>query len=210
MKIKLVSLQLQPFGFNKGTKSARPKTATSFPSPSLSPSYNVHLPLSNNQISQIQEQRPSTAGATPGRRNRETVPITASYEGPTSPIITTRSSTPTSRPNTAPAQSGAENGIFGAMGFPRREPQSLNRRTPVIPKYIETEKQVCRFYGHFFQSRNWDNNGPLGYPTIENSASRRLTILYYLNDQTVEMIEPKTQNSGKRPISYVNDPYHLL
>ena len=64
--------------------------------------------------------------------------------------------------------------------------------------FLETEKQVCRFYGHFFQSRNWDNKGPLGYPTIEAASGRRLTILYYLNDQTIEMVEPKTQNSGNK------------
>lgn len=72
----------------------------------------------------------------------------------------------------------------------------LSRSMPTLPKYVENDKVVLRFHGHIFQSRNWDPDSPIGNPTIEEEITRRLTIYYYIIDDTISIIEEKTQNTG--------------
>lgn len=65
-----------------------------------------------------------------------------------------------------------------------------------LPRYVETDKQVCRFFGHFYQQRPWESNGPLGNPILEQKMVRKMTFYYYIYDDTVEISEPRTMNSG--------------
>lgn len=67
---------------------------------------------------------------------------------------------------------------------------------PTVPKYISNEKQVLRFYGHFAVNRLWEANHPLGSPQIDTEIVRHLTILFFLDDGTVQMSEAKTANQG--------------
>jgi DUF1126 PH-like domain len=85
-----------------------------------------------------------------------------------------------------------------SLGLPRKQAQyAVPRRDPSVPHFVETDKIVLRFYGHFFENRVWDEDGPLGKPIIENTMSRKLTIFYYVTDQTVEISETKQANSGE-------------
>jgi len=65
-----------------------------------------------------------------------------------------------------------------------------------LPRYVETDKQVARFYGHFFQERPFDKYGPLGDRVVERYMARFMTIHVYVYDGTVEINEPKETNSG--------------
>lgn len=73
----------------------------------------------------------------------------------------------------------------------------LEYTSPFIPAFVTKDKQVLRFYGYFYQSRNWEVDGPLGEPEIEKQQCRRITIYWYLIDDTVEIVEPKAPNTGK-------------
>jgi hypothetical protein len=44
--------------------------------------------------------------------------------------------------------------------------------TGKLPEYVTMDKQVARFYAHFFQERNWDRDGPLGEPDLEKEMCR--------------------------------------
>jgi hypothetical protein len=66
----------------------------------------------------------------------------------------------------------------------REEKQETN-----VPKYVQTEKQVLRFYCHFFEI---DRNQKRPVP----SNVRLFTLLIYLEDVTCEIIEDRIPNSG--------------
>lgn len=65
-----------------------------------------------------------------------------------------------------------------------------------LPRYVETDKQIARFYGYFSEQRPWDKDGPLGESVIEPRIYRNVVIHYYIYDDTLEINEPKTTNSG--------------
>lgn len=75
-------------------------------------------------------------------------------------------------------------------------PQSAS--SAQLPDFVTKDKQVCRFYGHFFQSRNWDHLAPLGEPEVEKYITRFLTIMVYVSSGEVEIYEPLVVNSGER------------
>jgi hypothetical protein len=56
------------------------------------------------------------------------------------------------------------------------------------PDWVKLDKQVLRFNGYFKES--------VDESKIENSRVRRLTIYYYLVDDTIEIFEEKESNSG--------------
>lgn len=68
--------------------------------------------------------------------------------------------------------------------------------TGITPQFVAMDKQVARFYAHFFQERNWDREGPLGDPVLEKEMCRLVTIQYYLFDDEVQIIEPEVTNAG--------------
>jgi len=65
-----------------------------------------------------------------------------------------------------------------------------------IPKFVEMDRLVARFYGYFYQERPWAKNGPLGDPSIETHLCRHVSIMYYLENDTVEISEKVVPNSG--------------
>lgn len=75
--------------------------------------------------------------------------------------------------------------------------QARPNSSSVVPHYIAYDKKVLRFYAHFFVSRNWDKESPLGEPIIEADMIRLVTIMYHLMDDQVEINEPKAENTGK-------------
>lgn len=56
------------------------------------------------------------------------------------------------------------------------------------PQWIENSGKVLRFFGHFLES--------VVESPIENHRVRRVIILFYLEDGTIQMSEPKQDNSG--------------
>jgi hypothetical protein len=73
--------------------------------------------------------------------------------------------------------------------------KSFSKQKELIPHYVATDKQVLRFYCHFY-----DNNIQLTYQPIRNfqspSTIRYITLHYFLCDETFEMFSNKTPNSG--------------
>eukprot|EP00931_Biecheleriopsis_adriatica_P033039 TRINITY_DN1920_c0_g1_i1.p1 TRINITY_DN1920_c0_g1~~TRINITY_DN1920_c0_g1_i1.p1 ORF type:complete len:626 (-),score=144.03 TRINITY_DN1920_c0_g1_i1:64-1941(-) len=64
-----------------------------------------------------------------------------------------------------------------------------NMRYPkIIPAWLKHDKQVLRFYG-FFQEAVVERPD-------ENSRYRHVSIMYYMEDGTISMTEPKVENSG--------------
>jgi hypothetical protein len=65
-----------------------------------------------------------------------------------------------------------------------------------LPRYVETDRQIARFYAHFHQERPFEKYGPLGSNVVERMMPRFMAILVYIFDGTVEINEPKDINSG--------------
>ena len=59
---------------------------------------------------------------------------------------------------------------------------------PTVPRYVKTDKVCLRFYGYFQESVNDSND--------EISRIRPVTIYYFVVDDTIKIVEPKSQNSG--------------
>lgn len=164
--------------------------------------------FSTQNLNQTNNQRPSTAG--PLGRTIElnnTLMACDSQKTITSPIRRPGSSTnlcnktreipELQRPKTASLMEGRRAlSQTDRIGLGVEKPIALDRSQPQLPIYIENEKQVCRFHGHFSNDRDWDEIALLGFPAIEDKVTRLVTIFYYLVDQTVEISENKVQNTG--------------
>eukprot|EP00602_Paraphysomonas_sp_CaronLab_P002925 CAMPEP_0185028900 /NCGR_PEP_ID=MMETSP1103-20130426/14960_1 /TAXON_ID=36769 /ORGANISM="Paraphysomonas bandaiensis, Strain Caron Lab Isolate" /LENGTH=882 /DNA_ID=CAMNT_0027563475 /DNA_START=1 /DNA_END=2646 /DNA_ORIENTATION=+ len=72
-----------------------------------------------------------------------------------------------------------------------RMSQSFNK----VPKYVETYKQVLRFYCHFFDKDVQRSRKPLR-KFRSASTARLFTLLVYVEDTTCELAEERTPNSG--------------
>ncbi|OQR85249.1 EF-hand domain-containing protein [Achlya hypogyna] len=57
-----------------------------------------------------------------------------------------------------------------------------------VPNFIALDKKVLRFEGYFLEAVHESN--------LENYRVRKCVILYYLEDDTIQIIEPKVENSG--------------
>lgn len=127
--------------------------------------------------------RPSTAGANRNSTgNQQSLAnLVQNSQGPLPGLTNTRPSTAgISRPNSTASLLN----------------ETVKLGTPTVPKFIANEKQVLRFYGYFSTARNWEADMPLGVPAIESEMVRFLTICYYLDDNTIEMREKNSRNSG--------------
>uniref|UniRef100_A0A0G4HCV0 Calmodulin n=1 Tax=Chromera velia CCMP2878 TaxID=1169474 RepID=A0A0G4HCV0_9ALVE len=62
------------------------------------------------------------------------------------------------------------------------------KETVDMPSWEALEHQVLRFYGYFKEHVEESNS--------ENHRVRRVIIYYYLEDDTISLIEPRTDNSG--------------
>lgn len=56
------------------------------------------------------------------------------------------------------------------------------------PLYVKYDKQVLRFYCTYNES--------IVESSVENARIRKLTLLYFLEDNTIELVESKETNSG--------------
>lgn len=107
----------------------------------------------------------------------------------------------TLRPTTSASIGYLQQPQSGFLNRPSTAGASLSRSASAplgvkLPRYVETDKQVARFYGHFFQERPFDKYGPLGDRVVERYMARFMTIHVYVYDGTVEINEPKETNSG--------------
>ena len=57
-----------------------------------------------------------------------------------------------------------------------------------LPQWIENDRKVLRFFGYFQEHVNED--------PAANSRVRKVVFLYYLEDDTMQISEPKQDNSG--------------
>lgn len=64
----------------------------------------------------------------------------------------------------------------------------LTVRTPFCPKFIAQDKKVLRFGGYFLEAVHESN--------LENYRVRKCEVFYYLEDDTIQITEPKVENSG--------------
>ena len=72
-------------------------------------------------------------------------------------------------------------------GIPQR-PKLTNEAIPADPIWLRHDKQVVRFFGYFQEHVVEDAN--------ENFRIRKVVIMYYLDDDTIHVMEPKIENSG--------------
>eukprot|EP00602_Paraphysomonas_sp_CaronLab_P009435 CAMPEP_0185029576 /NCGR_PEP_ID=MMETSP1103-20130426/15967_1 /TAXON_ID=36769 /ORGANISM="Paraphysomonas bandaiensis, Strain Caron Lab Isolate" /LENGTH=814 /DNA_ID=CAMNT_0027564377 /DNA_START=27 /DNA_END=2471 /DNA_ORIENTATION=- len=64
-----------------------------------------------------------------------------------------------------------------------------------VPKFVETEKQVLRFYCHFFE-KDVPELGQRRQKVASSSTPRFFTLRIYVEDNTFEISEERCQNSG--------------
>lgn len=86
--------------------------------------------------------------------------------------------------------------------LPQRKQKNFSRTTSKLGLRDDITKIVCRFYGHFNEDRVWATDMPLGVPNIEDKITRKLTILYYIEDDTISMSEHVPMNSGMKGGSF--------
>ncbi|KAH9187271.1 hypothetical protein AeNC1_010752 [Aphanomyces euteiches] len=66
--------------------------------------------------------------------------------------------------------------------------QTFDPSKSKVPNFIAMDKKVLRFEGYFLEAVHESN--------VENFRVRKCIILYYLEDDTIQIIEPKVENSG--------------
>lgn len=76
-------------------------------------------------------------------------------------------------------------------------PSSVTQ-TPLskVPRFVETDKQVLRFFCHFFDKDTQVTHRPNLLKVRHPSTARLFNLMIYLNDFTVEITEEKQVNSG--------------
>jgi len=74
-------------------------------------------------------------------------------------------------------------------GVPPRPEEPEHEGIPKCPpKWLKYDKQALRFYGYFQE--------PVHESAVENFRIRKCVILYYLDDDTLHITEPRVENSG--------------
>jgi hypothetical protein len=59
---------------------------------------------------------------------------------------------------------------------------------PAMPAFVALDRMVLRFFAYFKEAVHESR--------MENYRTRKVTMLYYLEDNTVQVNEPKEENSG--------------
>lgn len=73
-------------------------------------------------------------------------------------------------------------------GVPARPVESENEGIPrVPPKWLKHDKATLRFYAYFQE--------PVHESKVENFRVRKCIIYYYMEDDTLHIIEPRIENS---------------
>jgi hypothetical protein len=65
-----------------------------------------------------------------------------------------------------------------------------------VPRYVETEKQVLRFFAHFFERKRPEAGIEFRRTNTEHENARLVTILIYIEDESIEIHEDRVLNSG--------------
>jgi len=85
--------------------------------------------------------------------------------------------------------SSMRDGTAGQLdGIPKRNTQENDSIPKIAPKWLKYDRQVLKFSGYFQEPVVEDSN--------ENYRIRHCTIFYYLEDDTIHIIEPRVENSG--------------
>merc|ERR1711939_159319 len=71
---------------------------------------------------------------------------------------------------------------------PPQHEEALAPSAPAVPAYVALDRMVLRFFGYFKEAVHESR--------MENYRVRKVTILYYLEDNTLQVNEPKEENSG--------------
>lgn len=153
-------------GFSKPPSLANPKNFTNSPS-----------------------SRPGTAGMTRPSSAATLAPLSSTLPARPGTAGMTRSSsaygsftTNQSRPGT-----GARPGSAMSSTADAAHP---------VPHFVKTEKMVLRFYAHFFERKRPETGIEFRRTNTTHEIARLLTVLIYLEDETVEIHEEKVINSG--------------
>jgi hypothetical protein len=128
-------------------------------------------------------------------------PSTAGTSRPGSAATLAPLSTLPSRPGTAGmTRSSSAYGNFAGTGNQSR-PGTGSGTKPKdsahpVPHYVKTEKQVLRFFAHFFERKRPESGIEFRRTNTTHEIARLMTILIYLDDETIEIHEEKVINSG--------------
>jgi hypothetical protein len=80
-------------------------------------------------------------------------------------------------------------GMAGNLsGVPKREAQENDAIPKIAPKWLKYDRHVLKFHGYFQEPVVEDRN--------ENFRVRKCIIYYYLDDDTIHIIEPRVENAG--------------
>merc|ERR1712159_870830 len=71
---------------------------------------------------------------------------------------------------------------------PPQHEEPVAPSAPAVPAYVALDRMVLRFFGYFKEAVHESR--------MENFRVRKVTILYYLEDNTLQVNEPKEENSG--------------
>merc|ERR1712159_57745 len=71
---------------------------------------------------------------------------------------------------------------------PPQHEEPVAPSAPAVPAYVALDRMVLRFFGYFKEAVHESR--------LENFRVRKVTILYYLEDNTLQVNEPKEENSG--------------
>lgn len=167
-------------GFQRIEQLSRPNSGTINRIPATASKYILHMEPVEYETNNNQEFSPVAAN---------TRPSTAAVYRASTGSFKLLPRTESNRPTTA--------GALRPKSVQKFEDTLLRAQSSTkLPKYVELDKKVCRFFGHFYTDRNWDEDAPLGDPKIEKYIGHKLTILYYLVDDTIEISQPPVINSG--------------
>jgi len=71
---------------------------------------------------------------------------------------------------------------------PQHSPVVTDQVLPAVPAYVALDRMVLRFFGYFKEAVHESR--------LENFRVRKVTVMYYLEDNTIQVNEPKEENSG--------------
>merc|ERR1711959_112477 len=78
---------------------------------------------------------------------------------------------------------------------PPQHSEPVAPAAPAVPAYVALDRMVLRFFGYYKEAVHESR--------MENYRVRKVTILYYLEDNTLQVNEPKEENSGIPQGSYI-------
>merc|ERR1712054_389175 len=71
---------------------------------------------------------------------------------------------------------------------PPQHEEPVAPAAPAVPAYVALDRMVLRFFAYYKEAVHESR--------MENYRVRKVTVLYYLEDNTVQVNEPKEENSG--------------